>query len=119
MSSKIHAFWGYEYQRDTYTFETKAEATAFCMGVAAGDGWDKHYLTNGLGEQFEVQENTGCDGWSNNWHEDDEPVLFDSIEAAEADLDEFIRDQHVAVDCGDMSEKYDRDNYRIIPAHLE
>lgn len=115
----IRAFWGYELQPAVYHFDTKAEAVAFAMGVSACDGWSKHYLTDGDGDRWIVQENTVCDGWINNWAVDGEPQIFDSYEAAEAELEDLLETVREAVKRGDMSEEYDRDNFRIIPIDLE
>ncbi len=70
---------------------------------------------NAEGQRFEVQEETICDGWVNNWSVDDEPQTFDSYAKAEHDLTEFLADVEDAVERGDMSTEYDRDNYRIVP----
>lgn len=120
----IRAFWGHECQPGKYEFDTPAEAAAFCMGVAAGDGWAKHYLTDGTGETWIVQEETVCDGWVNNWSDPSDsgelqPQTFDSYEAAEEELTDFLEEIDEAIKRGDMTGGYNRDQYRIIPVDLE
>lgn len=115
----VRAFWGHECQYEAFTFNTKAEAVAFSMGVAAGSGWDKHFLTCGEPQTYIVQEQTVVDGWINNWHDDGEPQTFDSYKAAEYELIEFEQDIRTAVARGDMTHRHERGNFRIIPIDLE
>lgn len=128
MSNKktIRAFWGHECQMEVFEFDTDGEVAAFRKGVEACDGWMSNYLTDGQGQSYIVQENTICDGWINNWSHDgdklNEPgsaVIFDSYEAAEAELTEHLQDVKDAVADGFMDTEYDRDNFRIIPIDLE
>jgi hypothetical protein len=68
---------------------------------------------------FEVQTHTICDGWINIWHEtgDDDitrAVTFETREAAEKALAEFITEIDQAVARGDLSDS--GKNYRVAKA---
>jgi len=57
-------------------------------------------------------------GWDDaDWHEGDDetPWRFDSIEEAEAEIDDFIKSTEEAVESGHMDEPYDREDYRVVP----
>ena len=73
--------------------------------------------TNGIqgGARWAIQTNTFCDGWVNTWLDDDEQSMtFNSKEAAQAALDEYLHDQHAAVEAGDMADKYDADDFQLM-----
>lgn len=56
-------------------------------------------------------------GWDDaGWTVDDEPQRFPTKAEAEAEIREFIKDQHEAFKAGDMDEKYRRSDYRAVPA---
>jgi len=114
----IRAFWGYELQATVHTFATDAEATAFCAGVEACDGWSRNYLTDGKDQMWIAQQRIG-EGWENTWHTDDEPSIYDSYEAAEWQLDDLLISTKAAAERGDMTDAYRREDYRIIPIDLE
>ena len=62
-----------------------------------------------------VQTYTLCDGWINAWCDDNgKPITYASEETALRELDEFIEDQWLSVDVGDMIELYSRDDYRVV-----
>jgi hypothetical protein len=65
--------------------------------------------------RYEVQTYTLCDGWVNTWTVDDEPMTFDTPEAAEAEIDDFLADVTEAVEDGYMADGHDRADYRIVP----
>ena len=44
------------------------------------------------------------------------PQSFNTKKEAEAEIAEFIKDQHEAFKRGDMDEKYRRSDYRAVPA---
>lgn len=54
-------------------------------------------------------------GWTETEANDEveRPCRFPTREAAQAAIDEFIKDQHEAVDAGDMVDKYDPEDYRV------
>lgn len=55
-------------------------------------------------------------GWEDaNWTEDDKPMRFVTVRAAENAIREFLSDVQEAVDRGDMIDAYSRDEYRIVP----
>ena len=64
--------------------------------------------------KYEVQENFLCGGWTNAWHTDDEPTIFDSYEDAKAELDWFFQECQEAVDSGNMTDVPDRNDFRIV-----
>lgn len=69
----------------------------------------------GTDERFIVEEYTVCDGWTNNWTDDDNPADYDTAEAAQAAIDDFFDDlTHAA-----MSQDYSRDDYRIVKIERE
>ena len=63
---------------------------------------------------YEVQENFLCGGWTNAWHTDDEPTIFDSYEDAKTELDWFFQECQEAVDSGNMTDVPDREDFRIV-----
>ena len=58
---------------------------------------------------YEVQEKTLCDGWVNNWR-----MTFNSKEAAQNELDEFLIDCHEAYKAREMLDYLDSSNFRIV-----
>lgn len=64
---------------------------------------------------FEVQQWTLCQGWVNTWSVDDQPQRFETLEAAQAELDEFFDDIQAEIDRGerDPEEGYAREDFRI------
>jgi len=67
---------------------------------------------------YEVLTYTLCDGWINCWsisegNEEPRPQTFETREAAQAELNEFLQDVKDAVAAGDMEEEYDPDDYMI------
>lgn len=70
---------------------------------------------------YQVQEFTICDGWINNWHEYDEdnnqiPTVFESIEAAQLELDNYLWDIEKAFIRGDIESSENPANFRIVTA---
>jgi hypothetical protein len=54
-------------------------------------------------------------GWDDaGWSSGDEPWLFDTREAAQAEIDDLIESVAEAVAVGDMSDEYDAADYRIV-----
>ena len=64
--------------------------------------------------KYEVQENFLCGGWTNAWHTDDEPTIFDSYEDAKAELDWFLKDCKEAKKMGHMPDVPNRNDFRIV-----
>lgn len=71
--------------------------------------------------RYEVQHYTLCEGWINCWsiiNSDDSqtPQTFDSVEAAQAEIDDFFADIQAEIDEGSRAEDegYDREEYRIV-----
>jgi len=100
-------YWGYEFQREEYTFNTEAEKAAFIRGIGAGDGWQK-YLSAEEDEEYEVVQRVGA-YWENTWHEDDEPQTFPSYTAASRALREHFADADAA------KLDYNPDEFNIVP----
>lgn len=66
--------------------------------------------------RWKVQQLIGG-GWDDaEWTEDEKRLRFASKAAAEAAIDEFIADVADAVRQGNMSEPYDRREFRAVPA---
>jgi hypothetical protein len=68
---------------------------------------------------YEVQEYTLCDGWVNNWSFEDtagnvQPSTFDSYEAAQAELINFIDDCVDEVRDGNMPDAPEYTDFRIV-----
>ena len=59
--------------------------------------------------KFEVQTKTVADGWVNTWHENDEPMLFDTFGEALEELDDHLDECLKA-----FGNAENRDNYRIV-----
>jgi len=65
-------------------------------------------------KRYEVQHYTLCDGWINTWHVDDELEYFDSFEDALNCLDEFLADEQMEYEAGNIESPYERDEFRIV-----
>ena len=63
---------------------------------------------------YEVQTLTAPDTWENTWTDslDDTPVKFDTYEAAQAELEDHLREMAYAVEQGYL-EDYNPSDYRI------
>ena len=66
--------------------------------------------------KFEVQHYTLCDGWVNTWSDGEtgEPTLYDSFEDALEELDQFLLDEEEAYLCGNIEDKYQRSEFKIV-----
>ena len=66
--------------------------------------------------KFEVQHYTLCDGWINTWSDGEtgEPTLYDSFEDALEELDQFLLDEEEAYLCGNIEDKYQRSEFKIV-----
>ena len=69
--------------------------------------------------KYEIQEVCLCGGWTNTWsHEDDDgnsiPTIYDSIEEAEIDLEDFFEDCDYAVKEEFLEDMPSREDYRIV-----
>lgn len=64
--------------------------------------------------KYEVQMYFDFGIWENVWHEGEDLMYFDTIGDAQAELDEYLADQHQAVDDGDMDYKYPAEDFRIV-----
>jgi hypothetical protein len=62
--------------------------------------------------KFEIQTYTLCAGWINIWTDDSELVLFDTREAAQAELADFLAEQAHAVQLGHL-EDFSAEDYKI------
>ncbi len=115
---KIVMFWGDEKQPAEYHFDTEAEMRAFLLGVSECDGWMSHHGAD-FDDTFVVEENTVCDGWINNWHDEHgEAQTFPNYLAACEALDEFFGDIEEAVREGNITTNYDPEDYRIVPIDI-
>lgn len=64
--------------------------------------------------KYAVETNTFCDEWVNTWSDDDEsPVLFDTHEQAQQELNQFLSDALEAFVSGNIDSPYLIDDYRI------
>jgi hypothetical protein len=63
---------------------------------------------------YEVQEYNLCGGWLNNWHDENGPSYFESREAAQNELDEFLADCLDEVQAGNMPDSPDSEDFRIV-----
>jgi len=64
--------------------------------------------------KYKVETFTFCQGWVNCWTDDAEnPITFDSREEAQKEVDLFLKEQAEAVLCGDMSEAYSSEDFRV------
>ena len=64
--------------------------------------------------KYEVQEYCLCGGWTNTWSDDDGPTRFDSIESAQAALDDFLEEMEEEVKAGNIEDFTDREDFRIV-----
>jgi hypothetical protein len=64
--------------------------------------------------KYEVQENFLCGGWTNAWHTDDEPTIFESLEEAEIALNDFFEDCKYALIEGFVPDMPDPEDFRIV-----
>lgn len=61
--------------------------------------------------RYEVQTWTAVSGWENCWHENDQPLTFETEAEAQEALDEFFYDLGNAP--AEMAAGYDEADYRI------
>lgn len=62
-------------------------------------------------KKFKVEQRIGF-GWDDaEWTVDGQPMRFDSIEEAQAEIDEFIND------CLDEGMIYHREDYQVVEVH--
>lgn len=73
-------------------------------------------------KRFEVQHETLCEGWKNVWTETDakgveQPQVFNTRQAAQIELDDFLEDIQKEIDSGDRSpdDGYSEDEFQIVP----
>ncbi len=67
--------------------------------------------------EYEVQTYTLCGGWINCWTVDDQPQQFETIEDAQAELDEFFEEieDEIRNKSRKPDEGYCRSEFRIRP----
>ena len=63
---------------------------------------------------YEVQENFLCGGWTNAWHTDDEPTIYETEEEAEIALANFFADCRYAFLEGFMPDEPDENEFKIV-----
>lgn len=68
---------------------------------------------------YEIQENCLFGGWTNTWttYDDNDkeiPSRFDTLDEAEAELDNFFADCIYAMDIGNTEDIPDREDFRIV-----
>ena len=69
--------------------------------------------------KYEVQTYTEFDGWVNVWFdEENNPVVFDTREEAQYELDELIADVKQAVVDGYMEDMYLPSDFQIVPKEI-
>lgn len=64
--------------------------------------------------KFEVQEFCLCGGWTNTWSDENGLTTFDSLESAQAELDEYFNDMQYEVEAGNMQDMPDKAEFRIM-----
>ena len=98
------------------TMEDWKKRRISCPKCGSDDDWTTEYecLECGYKAKFKVMTATIGDP-EDCWTEDGKPWRFNTVAEAQAEIDQFILDQHQAVDDGDMSDKYDKDDYTIVP----
>lgn len=71
--------------------------------------------------RYQVLQYSLCDGWTNNWTVNDEPMTFASAEEAQAEIDEFLADIQADIDCGDREpdDGYSPDEFMVAPVDEE
>ena len=72
-----------------------------------------------INEEYEVQEWTLCDGWTNTWSTYDDKgnevsSTFKTKEDAQAELDDFFYQCEQAVKDGNMEDVPDREDFQIV-----
>jgi hypothetical protein len=67
--------------------------------------------------KYEIQTYTLCAGWINIWADDGAPVIFDTLEAAQTELAEYLAELEHARQL-DHLEDYNPEDYKIekVPA---
>jgi hypothetical protein len=69
--------------------------------------------------KYEIQQYTLCDGWINTWSIEEsgvsKPLVFDSKEEAQKELDDFLREIAEEIKSGERAPEhgYDAENFRI------
>ena len=64
---------------------------------------------------YEIQEFCLCGGWTNTWSdENDNPTIYNTLDEAEAELDDFFADCIYAMDIGNTEDVPDREDFRIV-----
>jgi hypothetical protein len=63
--------------------------------------------------KYIIETNTFCDGWVNTWMENDAiPVVFDTREEAQTELDLYLTELSIDFDLGNIDD-FNPDDYRI------
>jgi len=70
-------------------------------------------------QRYAVMTSTICDGWTNTWLVDDEPMTFPTYEAAKAELDEFLAEiaEDIASGVREADEGYDESDFMIVEVY--
>lgn len=64
-------------------------------------------------KKYIIETNSFCDGWVNTWVDDDEkPVVFDTLEQAQDELNTYLFGLSIDVDLGNI-EDYSPEDFRI------
>jgi len=53
-------------------------------------------------------------GWENCWEHDGKPEYFSSVKEAQSALDDFFEEMDSAYFNGEIEDRYDRSDYRIV-----
>ena len=53
-------------------------------------------------------------GWENCWEHDGKPEYFNSVKEAQSALDDFFEEMDSAYFNGEIEDRYDRSDYRIV-----
>ena len=62
---------------------------------------------------YVIEEFCLCGGWTNNWKEGDNPIIFNTKEEAEIELDDFFIQCHEDFVDGIMEDEPSREDFRI------
>jgi hypothetical protein len=96
--------------------EFAEEISHFLVDEANDADFDRSTWHDALGQEQWRVEMRFVDRWDDpEWTQDGKPQVFNSYDDASAAIDAFLADVQAAVERGDMTDGYDRDDFRIVP----
>ena len=70
---------------------------------------------------YQILQDTSCDGWTNFWYVENsdgtsQPMIYNTLDAAEAELDQFFGDIEREIADGTLApdEGYSREEFTIV-----